>query len=215
MRRRINESLRRLPVRVVWLGGLIPLALLVVDLFAGRLGIDPIRDIEHRLGRTALYFLIASLAVTPLLRIAGISLMRFRRALGLLCFTYAGLHVTAWLALDMGFLWAQMGKDIVKRPYLLFGMLAFSMLLLLAVTSNNLSIRRMGAQGWRRLHRLVYVAAPLVALHWIWALKTFPVTPAIWLTVILLLLALRIVIPRPLMRKGRAGHESSSIKTVS
>ena len=200
MRRKLNDVLRRLPIWVVWLGGLIPLALLVWDTLNGGLGIDPIRDIEHRLGRTALYFLIAGLAVTPLLRITGISLMRFRRALGLICFTYAGLHVLSWLSMDMGFLWAQMGRDIVKRPYLLFGMGAFIMLTALAVTSNNLSIRRMGAGGWRRLHKLVYLAAPLVALHWIWALKTFPITPGLWLLLILVLLGLRVVIKRPLAR---------------
>ena len=200
MRRKLNDVLRRLPVWAVWLGGLIPLALLVWDTLNGGLGIDPIRDIEHRLGRTALYFLIAGLAVTPLLRITGISLMRFRRALGLICFTYAGLHVLSWLSMDMGFLWAQMGRDIVKRPYLLFGMGAFIMLTALAVTSNNLSIRRMGAGGWRRLHKLVYLAAPLVALHWIWALKTFPITPGLWLLLILVLLGLRVVIKRPLAR---------------
>ncbi|MDP5308520.1 sulfite oxidase heme-binding subunit YedZ [Paracoccus spongiarum] len=200
MQRVLNDRLRRLPVWSVWLGGLVPLALLVSDALTGGLGIDPIRDIEHRLGRTALYFLVASLAVTPLLRIAGISLMRFRRALGLLCFTYAGLHVLSWLSMDMGFLWAQMAKDVVKRPYLLFGMTALLILLPLAITSNNLSVRRIGAAGWRRLHRLVYLAAPLVTLHWIWALKTFPVEPVVWLAVILVLLGLRIVVPRPLMR---------------
>lgn len=204
MRRRINDALRRIPVWALWLAGLIPLALLVWDTFTGGLGIDPVRDIEHRLGRTALYFLIASLAVTPLLRIGGISLMRFRRALGLLCFTYAGLHVLSWLSMDMGFLWAQMAKDIVKRPYLLFGMTALTLLTALAITSNNLSIRRMGAQQWKRLHKLVYIAAPLVALHWIFALKTFPVTPGAWLLVILVLLGLRVAIPRPLRRSGPA-----------
>ncbi|MCF3974151.1 sulfite oxidase heme-binding subunit YedZ [Paracoccus salsus] len=200
MIRQVNDALRRLPVWAVWLGGLVPLLLLVWDAVAGGLGIDPIRDIEHRLGRTALYFLVASLTVTPLLRIGGISLMRFRRALGLLCFTYAGLHVLSWLSMDMGFLWGQMAKDIVKRPYLLFGMTAFTLLAVLAVTSSNLAIRRMGGQAWRRLHRLVYIAAPLVALHWIWALKTFPVTPGFWLLVILSLLGLRVAIPRPLKR---------------
>src|SRR5690606_17113797 len=88
MKRRFNDFLRRLPVWAVWLAGLLPLALLIFDTFAGNLGIDPVRDIEHRLGRTALYFLIGGLAVTPLLRITGISLMKFRRAIGLLCFTY-------------------------------------------------------------------------------------------------------------------------------
>ena len=79
----LNRALRHVPVWAVWLAGLIPLALLVWDTVQGHLGVDPVRDIEHRLGRTAIYFLIATLAVTPLLRITRISLMRFRRALGL------------------------------------------------------------------------------------------------------------------------------------
>lgn len=198
MRAVVNGWLRRIPVWALWLGGLVPLALLSQDTVAGGLGIDPIRDIEHRLGRTALYFLIASLAVTPVLRITGISLMKFRRALGLLCFTYAGLHVLAWVVMDMALLWGAMARDVVKRPYLVFGMGAFVMLLALALTSNNASIRRMGAASWRGLHKLAYIAAPLVTLHWIWALKTFPLEPVLWLAVILGLLALRVVVPRPI-----------------
>lgn len=201
MSKKINDVLRRLPVWAVWCAGLIPLALLIWDTFTGGLGVEPIRELEHRLGRTALYFLIGSLAVTPLLRITGITLIRYRRAIGLLCFTYAGLHVLSWITMDMALLWSQMVKDIFKRPYLLFGMGAFVLLTPLAVTSNNLSIRKMGGKAWRNLHKLVYIAAPLVALHWIWALKTFPVTPGFWLLVILLLLGLRIAIPRPLGRK--------------
>lgn len=204
MQRKLNDLFRRLPVWAVWAAGLIPLALLILDTVTGGLGIDPIRDIEHRLGRTALYFLIAGLCVTPLLRVSGISLMKFRRALGLLAFTYAGLHVLSWLTMDMGFLWAQMGRDIVKRPYLLLGMIGFVILLALAITSNNASIRRMGGQAWRRLHKLVYLAAPLVAFHWILALKVFPVTPGFWLAVILVLLGLRVAIPRPLRRSRPA-----------
>lgn len=204
MGQELNRYLRRIPVWAIWLAGAIPLGLLVWDIFTGGLGVEPVRDIEHRLGRTALYFLIATLAVTPLLRITRISLMRFRRALGLICFSYAALHVAAWVSMDMGFLWAQMLKDVVKRPYLIFGMSAFVMLLALAVTSNNLSIRRMGGAGWRRLHKLVYPAVLLVALHWIWALKLWEPKPLAILTAILLLLALRIAIPRPLGgRKGR------------
>lgn len=198
MRSAANRWLRGLPVWALWLGGLVPLAVLVWDTLNGGLGIDPVRDIEHRLGRTALYFLVASLAVTPVLRITGISFMRFRRALGLLCFTYAGLHVLAWAVMDMALLWGLMAQDVVKRPYLVFGMASFLMLLALAVTSNNAAIRRMGGAAWRRLHRLAYVAAPLVTLHWIWALKTFPLEPALWLGAILLLLGLRVAVPRPI-----------------
>lgn len=198
MRAVLNGELRRIPVWALWLGGLVPLMLLIWDAVTGGLGIDPIRDIEHRLGRTALYFLIASLAVTPVLRITGLSFMKFRRALGLLCFTYAGLHVLAWVVMDMALLWGAMARDVVKRPYLIFGMASFVMLLALALTSNNASIRRMGSASWRSLHKLAYLAAPLVTLHWIWALKTFPLEPVLWLVVILGLLTLRIVVPRPI-----------------
>ncbi|MCV2446080.1 sulfite oxidase heme-binding subunit YedZ [Paracoccus sp. DMF] len=191
MIQRLNGWLRRLPVWAVWLGGMIPLALLVWDTLAGGLGVDPVRDIEHRLGRTALYFLLATLAVTPLLRLTRLNLMRFRQALGLICFAYVGCHLLAWVVFDMGFLWAQMLRDIVKRPYLVFGMLAFAMLLALAVTSNRFSIRRMG-RNWRRLHRLIYPAALLAAIHWLWALKVWESWPLMILGAILLLLSLRL-----------------------
>ncbi|MDQ7776123.1 MAG: protein-methionine-sulfoxide reductase heme-binding subunit MsrQ [Paracoccus aminovorans] len=170
---------------------MIPLALLIWDTLAGGLGVDPVRDIEHRLGRTALYFLLATLAVTPLLRLTRLNLMRFRQALGLICFAYLGCHLLAWVVFDMGFLWAQMLRDIVKRPYLVFGMLAFAMLLALAVTSNRFSIRRMG-RNWRRLHRLIYPAALLAAIHWLWALKVWESWPLMILGAILLLLSLRL-----------------------
>ncbi|WP_111559807.1 protein-methionine-sulfoxide reductase heme-binding subunit MsrQ [Paracoccus sediminilitoris] len=192
----INDILRRIPVPVIWLAGALPFALLLWDTFTGGLGADPIQSIEHRLGRTALYLLVAGLAVTPLLRLTGISLMRFRRALGVLCFAYALPHVLAWIVMDMGFLWAQMGRDIIKRPYLLFGMLAFVMLLPLAITSNNLSIRRLGGQSWRKLHKLVYPAAILVGMHWVWAVKVNEREPFFWLAVILAILASRFVIRR-------------------
>jgi sulfoxide reductase heme-binding subunit YedZ len=188
----LNRALRHLPVWAVWLAGLIPLALLVWDTVQGHLGIDPVRDIEHRLGRTAIYFLMATLTVTPLLRLTRLNLMRFRQALGLICFTYLLCHLAAWIAFDMGFLWAQIVKDVIKRPYLIFGMIAFLMLLALAVTSNRWSIRRMGA-GWRRLHRLIYPAAILAAVHWLWALKVWESWPLMILSVILTLLSLRLL----------------------
>ncbi|SFA55463.1 sulfoxide reductase heme-binding subunit YedZ [Paracoccus halophilus] len=188
----LNRRLRQLPVWAVWLAGLIPLALLVLDTLQGNLGVDPVRDIQQRLGRTGIYFLIATLSVTPLLRLTRLNLMRFRQALGLICFTYVGCHLIAWIVFDMAFLWRQIVQDVVKRPYLVFGMLGFVMLLALAVTSNRYSIRRMGA-NWRRLHRLVYPAAILVAVHWVWALKVWESWPLTILLVILLLLAQRLL----------------------
>lgn len=198
MLRPINDALRRLPIPAVWLLGALPLIVLVWDVATGNMGVDPVQEVEHRLGQTAFYFLVAGLAVTPLLRLTGISLMRFRRPIGVICFAYAMIHVLAWVALDMGLLWGQMAGDIVKRPYLLFGMGAFLILAALAVTSNNLSIRRMGGQAWRRLHTLVYGGAILAAMHWLWAIKVNEVTPIIWAVVVGLLLASRLVIRRPM-----------------
>lgn len=198
MIRAVNDALRRVPVPAVWAMGALPFALLLWDTFTGGLGVDPVQEVEFRLGQTALYFLIGGLAVTPLLRLTGVSLMRFRRAIGVLCFAYALPHVLAWVVLDMALLWGQMGRDIIKRPYLLFGMGAFLMLLALAVTSNNLSIRKLGGQNWRRLHKLVYPAALLAALHWLWAIKVNEQAPIFWAVVIVILLATRLVIRRPM-----------------
>lgn len=198
MIRSINDTLRRIPVWAVWLAGALPFAILLWDIFTGGLGVDPVQEVEHRLGRTALYFLVGGLAVTPLLRLTGVSLMRFRRAIGVICFAYALPHVLAWVVLDMGLLWGQMASDILKRPYLLFGMGAFLILLALAVTSNNLALRRMGGQAWRRLHMLVYGGAILAAMHWLWAIKVNEVAPILWAAIIGVLLASRLVIRRPM-----------------
>ena len=183
--------LRRLPTGVVWGLGALPLALLVWDMLGGGLGIDPVRDIEHRLGRTAVYFLVASLCVTPLLRLARINLMKFRRPLGLLAASYAGLHLLAWVVLDMGLRWEQALRDIARRPYLTIGMAALAILVILAATSSNAAIRRLGARRWRAIHRLVYLAAPLALFHWLLAHKIWPTKPLVILGVVAILLGLR------------------------
>lgn len=186
------DRIRRLPTGVVWALGSLPLALLVWDTLAGNLGVDPVRDIEHRLGRTAVYFLLASLCVTPILRIARVNLVKFRRPLGLLAASYAGLHVLAWVILDMGLLWPQMLRDVAKRPYLTIGMAVLAILLLLAATSSNAAIRRMGPLRWRAVHRWVYLAAPLAVFHWLLAYKIWPAKPLAILAAVAILLALRL-----------------------
>jgi len=186
------DRIRRLPTGVVWGLGALPLALLVWDTLGGNLGVDPIRDIEHRLGRTAVYFLLASLCVTPLLRIARVNLVKFRRPLGLLAASYAGLHLLAWALLDMGLLWSQMLKDIAKRPYLTIGMAVLAILAVLAATSSNAAIRRLGPARWRAIHRWVYLAAPLAVFHWLLAYKIWPGKPLVILGLVAILLALRL-----------------------
>lgn len=199
--RRLNTVLRRIPEWAVWLLGSLPLLLLIYDVLTGGLGVDPVRDIEHRLGRTALYFLIATLTVTPLRRLLRINLIHLRRALGLLCFSYALLHLLAWGVFDMGLLWGQMLRDVVKRPYLIFGMIAFVILILLAVTSNRIAIRRLGKR-WQQLHRLIYPAAVLACLHWLWALKLWTTWPLFCAAAVGVLLMLRLpgVLSTPLIK---------------
>lgn len=184
--------MRRIPIPAVWMAGSVPLMLLVADTLRGRLGADPVVVIEHRLGRTALYFLIASLCVTPLMRLGRINLVRYRRPLGLLAFSYAVLHVTAWVVLDMGLLWGQILRDVVKRPYLIVGMAGFVILAVMAASSSNAAIRRLGARRWKLLHRPVYAAVLLVILHWLWAYKLWPDKAVAIGAGVLLILALRL-----------------------
>ena len=186
------DRIRRLPTGVVWALGALPLVLLVWDTLVGNLGVDPVRDIEHRLGRTAVYFLLASLCITPILRMARVNLVKFRRPLGLLAASYAGLHLLSWAVLDMGLLWSQMLKDIAKRPYLTIGMGVLVILLVLAATSSNAAIRKLGPVRWRAIHRWVYLAAALAVFHWLLAYKIWPGKPLAILAAVAVLLAFRL-----------------------
>lgn len=180
--------MRRIPGWAVYLAGLIPLAWVVWLVVSGQIGVDPVKEIEHRLGKIALWFLIGGLAITPLRR--WLNLLRFRRAVGLLAFFYVVLHLAVWLVLDMGLLWRQALSDLVKRPYLLFGIIGFALLIPLAVTSNTASIRRLG-RNWRRLHRLVYPAAGFAVLHYLWQMKVIRPEGWVWLGVFAILMAAR------------------------
>lgn len=183
--------MRRVPVWVVWALGLVPLAVLGWDLAQGGLGPDPVAAIEHRLGRTAVYLLLATLSVTPILRFCRINLVRFRRALGLLTFLYAALHLAAWVVLDMGLMWSEALRDVVKRPYLTIGMAAWVILAILAASSSNRAIRVLGRR-WKTLHRLVYPAAGLAILHWLMAYKLWPAWGLTMGAGLVILLALRV-----------------------
>lgn len=155
----------------------------------GGLGAEPIKALEQKLGKIALQLLVLGLCLSPLRRYLGVNLLRFRRAIGLLAFCYVCLHLAVWLFLDLrdaGRIWA----DIVKRPYVTVGMTAFALMIPLAATSNNRSVRWLGPR-WRMVHRLTYAVAVLGAVHFIWLSKGFRIEPLAWLAVILVLLALR------------------------
>jgi len=190
---RINPLARRVPTWVVYVAGMIPLAFVVTQALTGDLGADPVKTLERTLGLYALQFLIATLCITPLRRFTGVMLIRFRRALGLLTFVYAALHLTVWVTLDLAFRWSEIWADIVKRPYILVGMVALLVMVPLAVTSNTTSVRRLGGQVWQQLHRLTYAAAALGALHFVMLSKVWHLQLMLYVAVILGLLALRLV----------------------
>ena len=166
---------------------------------------EPIKALEQELGEFALQLLIVGLAVTPLRRFAGLNLIRFRRAIGLMAFFYVALHLLTWLVLDVQIL-SQIWADIVKRPYITIGMAGFVLLVPLALTSNNWSVRRLGPR-WRKLHKLTYLAVLLGGVHYLMLAKGLQLEPLLYLGVILGLLALRI---EPGKLRRRIGRRSAA-----
>ena len=171
---------------------LVPAGLLILGLFRDSLGANPIEEITHETGEFALRFLLLTLAVTPLRQIAGWSaLLPYRRTLGLLCFTYACLHLATY-GVDIWFDLEVAVEDLTERPYIIAGAVAFTSLLPLAVTSTRGWIRRLGAR-WRTLHRLVYIAAIAAVVHFYWLVKADVTEPLIYAALLAILLLLRLV----------------------
>jgi sulfoxide reductase heme-binding subunit YedZ len=189
---RLNGLARRVPTWVIYALGLLPLVWLVWGTVANSLGADPVKVIEHQLGLLGLQFLLASLAITPLRRL-GLNLIRFRRALGLTAFFYVSLHLVAWVWLDMDLRWAEMAADLVKRPYVILGMIGFLAMLPLALTSTNAAIRAMGPQAWGRLHRLAYAAILAGMVHFLLIQKVWTAEVMVYLGLTLGLLGLRLL----------------------
>jgi sulfoxide reductase heme-binding subunit YedZ len=192
-------SLPQVPKIAVYIIGFIPAVWVFYAGITDQLGADPMRYLEQALGLWALRFLVATLAITPLRQLFNINLLRYRRAIGLLAFYYAALHLTTYLVLDQGLDMAAIVADIVKRPYITIGMATFVILLPLAMTSNNAAIRRMGGQAWARLHKLVYVAAVGAVLHYILVVKSWPPEPLVYAAIVAVLLGYRLV--RSLVKK--------------
>jgi len=192
---------------------LLPLALLVTDTLRDQLGTDPVAQLEHRSGIWALRLLLLTLAITPLRRLSGYAqLVRYRRMLGLFAFFYACVHLTIYVAIDLGGYWDQLLADIVKRPYMTVGFSAWLLLFPLAITSTRAMMRRLG-RNWQRLHRLVYPAALLAALHFLWLVKADQREPLLYLAIFAALMLLRanVVIPaRARLRSQNASGRSRS-----
>lgn len=189
---------RRFDPRWFWLKtlahalALLPLLSMLLAIWQERLGADPIAELTHRSGDWALRFLLLTLAMTPLRRISGQPWpLRFRRLLGLYAFFYACLHLAVYVVLDLNGYWAQILTDIVKRPFITVGFLAWLLLLPLALTSTQAAMRRLGRR-WGQLHKAVYACAILAVLHYFWLVKADLSEPALYAAVLAVLLGLRV-----------------------
>jgi methionine sulfoxide reductase heme-binding subunit len=195
----LNAALRKVPPWTLYVAGAGWAAWLFWLGLTGGLGVEPITKLEHRYGELAINLLVAGLAVTPLRRHLGLNLMPFRRAIGVLTFFFLLAHVLVWAVLDVQTL-SRVWADILERPYITIGMAGFVLLIPLGLTSNDWSVRRLGGAAWRRLHKLVYPAAILGALHYIWLAKGFQFEPLLYMGAILALLAARFL---PSTRRAR------------
>ncbi|SFH43234.1 sulfoxide reductase heme-binding subunit YedZ [Palleronia marisminoris] len=197
---RVNAAIRKVPSWLIYFAcALLPLWYFYLALTGG-LGVEPINGLELALGDLAMKALVLVLAITPFRKWTGLNLVPHRRAIGVIAFFYVLCHLLTWAVLDVQSP-ARMWADIVKRPYITIGMAAFVLLLPVAITSNNLSIRRLGPMRWRRLHMLTYVICALGAVHYVMVQKVWEIEPLVYLAIVLGLLATRI----PSIRREFAG----------
>ncbi|MEN8842204.1 MAG: protein-methionine-sulfoxide reductase heme-binding subunit MsrQ [Octadecabacter sp.] len=188
----LNATLRKVPAWVLYILLFLPIPYLFYSAATGGMGVEPINALEREVGELALKLIILGLAITPLRKYLKLNLLKFRRAIGVMAFVYVAVHLGIWVVLDMSLRFEQMWTDIWKRPYITIGMVAFVLMIPLAVTSNNLSFRKMGGAAWRKLHKLVYPIAVLGGVHYIMVQKVWETEPMLYLAVILALLATRI-----------------------
>ncbi len=177
----------------------VPLALLALDYAIDRLGANPIQAINLRTGKTALVLLVLSLAVTPLATFGWRGVVRLRRPLGVYAFVYVALHFLTFIGLDYGFNLAYLRDGLIEKPFALVGLAAGTLLFPLALTSTRGWMRRLG-RNWKRLHWLVFIAAPLAIVHYVWQVKADWRQPLLYGLAVAILLVMRI----PAVRRAAA-----------
>jgi methionine sulfoxide reductase heme-binding subunit len=184
---------RLLPWRVAaWALGIIPLLFAVKWAYQSRLGANPVEFLEHYTGDWTLRLLLTTLTMTPLRMLTRLTEpVRVRRILGLWAFAFLCLHFSIYLVFDLGFSVLQLGEDLVKRTYITLGFTAWLMLLSLAITSTTAWQRRL-KHRWVALHQLVYPAAILGVIHYLWLVKADTREPLIYLAILLVLLGFRL-----------------------
>lgn len=179
---------------VVFLLSLVPVIWLGIGAARDNLGANPIEYITRALGDWTMRFLLLTLAVTPLRRLAKLpDLIRFRRMLGLFAFFYGTLHLVTWVWLDKFFDTHEMWADLMKRRFITVGMLSFALMIPLAITSTTGWIRRMGGKNWQLLHRAIYVSVAAGVVHYWWLVKSDIRQPALYGAIFAGLMALRLV----------------------
>jgi len=194
---------------LVFVLALAPLARLLLGVFAypDWLGPNPAEFITRATGDWALRFLLMTLAVTPLRKLAGWAwIARLRRMLGLYAFFYVVIHFASYVSFDHVFDVGAIFADVVKRPFITVGFLSLLLLLPLAATSTNGMVRRLGARRWNALHRLVYLIGPLAVLHFWWMVKRDLTEPVIYALLLAFLLGYRLVVKWRESRPAPAAH---------
>jgi methionine sulfoxide reductase heme-binding subunit len=178
---------------VLFVNGLVPLALLLTDVYRKRVGANPLEFVTRTTGILTLVFLLISLAVTPLRRITGLNwLTRFRRLLGLFAFFYGSLHLMTYVAFDRFFHLKTIPGDVAKRPFIAMGMTAFLLMVPLAVTSTDKMVKRLGGKRWVRLHRIVYLSGIFGVVHYYMLVKSDVRLPLTFAFLLALLLGFRV-----------------------
>ncbi|WHO71861.1 protein-methionine-sulfoxide reductase heme-binding subunit MsrQ [Rhizobium sp. BT03] len=190
-------------VWLLYIAGLVPAGWTFYLGATDQLGADPVKTFELFLGIWTIRFLILTLAVSPARELFGWNYLRYRRALGLQTFYYALMHFTVYMVLDQAMDISAVVNDVLKRPFIMFGMAGLAMLIPLAVTSNNLSIRCLGA-NWNWLHRLVYIVAACGALHFALSTKILDLEQYIYVGLIIALILYRSW--RPIARSRKKGQ---------
>ncbi|WP_369434176.1 protein-methionine-sulfoxide reductase heme-binding subunit MsrQ [Psychromonas sp. MME1] len=176
---------------LIHLAALFVLLYLALLIEQGSLGADPVKELIHFVGKTAMNFLLITLAITPLAkRFKQPLLIQLRRVLGLYSFAWACVHLLAFVYLELNWQLALFVDEVIKRPYMTVGALAWIILLLLSITSVTF-IRKKMKRAWLTLHRFVYWAALLVVIHYYWSVKSGLIEPAIYIAICLFLLAQR------------------------
>jgi sulfoxide reductase heme-binding subunit YedZ len=185
--------LARLSKPAVFLLALVPAGWLAWRTWHDALGVNPVEELELTTGIWAYRFLLLSLAVTPVRRLTGWNtVIRYRRMLGLFAFAYAAAHLLIYVVVDQGLALKYIFEDVAKRRFITAGMVAFLLLVPLAVTSTKGWIRRLGKR-WQSLHRLVYVSAIAAALHFIWKVKVAIGEPVYYAALLAILLGVRLL----------------------